>query len=63
MDFVLQLEYVADQDDKADIQRLWKKESDHVNNIKEMNQVMRMMMMIMAMMIIVWLKIVNELRM
>ena len=36
MDFVLQLEYVADEDDKADIQRLWKKESDHVNNMNEM---------------------------
>ena len=36
IDFVLQLEYVAAEDDKADIQRLWKKESDHVNNMKEM---------------------------
>ena len=36
MDFVLQLEYVADEDDKSDIQRLWKKELDHVNNMKEM---------------------------
>ena len=33
IDFVLQLEYVAYEDDKANIQRLWKKEPDHVNNM------------------------------
>ena len=31
MDFVLQLEYVADEDDNTDIQRMWKKELGHVN--------------------------------
>ena len=35
MNFVLQLENVAGEDDKSDIQRLWKKEWEHVNNTKK----------------------------
>ena len=37
MDFVLQLEYVADEEDKIDIQRLWKKELNHIKYMKELN--------------------------
>ena len=35
MNFVLQLDNVACEDDKSDIQRLWKKEWEHVNNTKK----------------------------
>ena len=47
------LTYVADEDDKSDIQRLWKKQLDHVNNSMGM-------MVTMTMMMIVWLKIIKE---
>ena len=36
MDFVLQLENVADGEDKSDIQRLWKKELIHIMYIKQL---------------------------
>jgi hypothetical protein len=36
MEFILQLESVADEDDQSDIQRLWKKELKHVMNMKQM---------------------------
>merc|ERR1712074_481188 len=35
MDFVLQLEYVADEEDKIDIQRVWKKELEYVTIMKK----------------------------
>ena len=37
MEFILQLDNVADEDDKSDIQRLWKKELNHIMYMKELN--------------------------
>ena len=36
MEFILLLESVADEDDKIDIQRLWRKDLKLVKNMKEM---------------------------
>ena len=35
MDFVLQLESVANEDDKSEIERLWKKQLNHIKVLKD----------------------------
>jgi hypothetical protein len=37
MEFILQFESVLDEDDKAYIERLWKKEQKHVMNMKQIS--------------------------